>query len=89
MRVYFPAELVKPGCSEDPQFNIKTDPRFINTGFETNEYDVQLRSGVLNILESTPQYRYYEPNILEKSKSIYYGWTRPTIGWSLECEWNG
>ena len=37
---YFPAEVVIPGCSNDTQFDIKTDPRFIKTGFETNEYNV-------------------------------------------------
>ena len=89
VNTYFPAELIGPGCSVDIQFERRTDPRFEKTGFETNEYDVQIRSGVLNILESEPQYMMYQPHVLEKTKSIYYGWTRPTIQWNLSCEWHG
>lgn len=59
VNTYFPAELIGPGCSVDTQFERRTDPRFEKTGFETNEYDVQIRSGVLNILESEPQYMMY------------------------------
>ena len=34
-------------------------------------------------------YRIYEPNVLEKTQQDYFGWTRPTINWSLECELGG
>lgn len=50
MKVFYPAEIVKPGCTNETTFDVLTDPRFSKVGFKTNEYDVQLKSGVLNLL---------------------------------------
>ena len=57
------------------------------SAFQTNEYEVQSESGVLYLLESLPSYFTYVPNPLLKKNVKLSAWTRPTMPWSISCEW--
>lgn len=41
------------------------------------------------MLESSPSYFYYVPNPSLKLNVQLFAWSRPTIEWSINCEWNG
>jgi len=67
---------------------LTTDPRYISSGFETNEHDVQKENGVLGILTYSPSFHKFV-DASRKSSLSYTGWTRPTIAWDLNCEHKG
>ena len=59
--------------------------RYSEAGFSISEYDLQLASGVLQLLVRTAN----PPSIFEietKQNIMYQFWTRPTINWELSCE---
>ncbi len=63
------------------------DDRFIDTGIQISEYDLQKESGVLAVIQELPMGKEYLESVLdEKQSNIYKLWIRPTIPWKLECE---
>ena len=88
----YPTEIMRGqgSCSYNEQTDTTNDPRYLQTGLYTNEYDVQVANGVYDILKSQTKYAYNVPDYVQKKTDILYqGWIRPTISWNLECEWNG
>lgn len=85
--MFYPLEVdrLKPDCQVLDQFNERYDTRYVDLGLEITEYDVQDESGVLDTLESLPNFSLYVTDSIKKN--IEYGfWSRSTIPWSLECE---
>ena len=68
-----------------PEFEAEFDDRYVNLGLETNEYDVQLMSGVLFDLRALPMSQTYV-EMGAKRERKYYTWGRATIPYTLECE---
>jgi len=64
------------------------DPRYLNDSFVTNEYTVQNENGIYDLIVNNPSYYYYVYNPLNKKTYTYNFWSRPTIPWSLDCEYN-
>lgn len=88
-RFYGPELQNSSGCKIEKFNGIKHDPRYIQGGFETNELEVQDENGVLDILMRQRHFSTYVPRVTTKETYKYLMWTRPTIGWSLACEYDG
>jgi hypothetical protein len=79
-------------CPVDINLDLMYDPRFTKyDAFYTNEYLVQQESYVLFLLEDSPGYyaNVNVPNPYVKQKVILEGWTRPTMPWGVNCEYEG
>jgi hypothetical protein len=76
------------GCLRDDSLQIKHDSNYNQlVGWEVNEFDVQVNSGVLYILENLDHYDEYVDSEAKKDVE-YYFWWRETIGISQTCEAN-
>ena len=65
----------------------RTDGRYTKAGrFQVSEYDLQVNSGVKEILTNLPQSSMYIGNFEDKKRQMLNFYTRPTINWSLKCE---
>ena len=63
------------------------DSRYAKAGdFQISEYDMQVNSGVIDVLNSQPVAAAYLGDNQMKKQSMLSFWTRPTINWSLTCE---
>ena len=63
----------------------KTDDRYTESGYKTNEYDMMKANGIYRILESNPSFqRYTEPTAF--SENEFRSWNRGTVPWKLSCE---
>ena len=83
---YYAGELAKSGCNLEQVTGYVNDPRFEATGLHGNVYDVQNDNGVLPILANSLDYNYYvDPAIMAQAWPVL-SWSRPTLGWSLDCE---
>ena len=85
---YYPSQLLPGVCREDSFLGTSTDPRFTESGLNTNVYSMYEVNGVQSFLESLPNYDYHidnDANMQAKIKS----YNRPTIGFSLSCIENG
>jgi hypothetical protein len=47
----YPVEMNTGTCEYDEQVDDTYDPRYFQTGLESNEYDVQVHNGVLNAIQ--------------------------------------
>ena len=79
--------MMKNGCIEEPNTGYVYDPRFTVSGLYTNVYDVQEQNNVLSLLSHEPSYSHYCGNSTSKHDYFIRSWNRPTLTWSLECEY--
>ena len=74
-------------CKPEYNTGILNDERFQQVkSWSTDEYTAQDENGILQKLTSLPQYDYQVGGTQIKRQNWYYLWTRPTIGWDLNCE---
>ena len=54
------------------------------------ELDILEENGVADMLLDLPSYDTFVSDFEgEKGQKVFNLWHRPTIPWSVECEWNG
>ena len=80
--------MINSGCTVEKNTGLVYDPRFSVSGLNSNVYQVQSYSHVLDILEGSKDYRdYVDSN--SKYDDYIRSWNRPTLNWNLECEYEG
>ena len=77
-------------CKVDEVTGKTYDERFLYTGGQISELDVQSESGIYQNLISLPLYEEYTGRFYrnEKGGKRYKFWIRPTITWNRTCEQN-
>ena len=70
----------------------RNDPRYLRLIEDSwlTELDILDENGVADMLLDLPSMGYFVRDFeQEKSQNIFNLWHRPTIPWSVECEWDG
>ena len=75
-------------CPKEENTGLEHDPRFYESGLNTNDYDVQNDNGVLDILSRQSMIFKLAPQANKVFHAVK-SYNRPTIPWSLECESDG
>ena len=89
LELFYPGEMMQSiTCPREENTGLEYDPRFYESGLNTNDYDVQDDNGVLNILLNAPMIWTLAPQA-NKVYNTVKSYNRPTIPWSLECESDG
>ena len=78
---------INNGCKADANNGFVNDPRYVRTGLEISEYDLQDESNAWDTMEYMAQFNPQMQKQQRKTQKLY-GWTRPTIAWNLSCEGN-
>ena len=79
-------------CPVEINSGLRLDPRYTGldqSQFSTNMLAVEKASSVNSMLTLQPDYGLYVPQNSLKSSVLYYGWTRQTFKWDIQCEWDG
>ena len=87
---YYTAELMNRGCVKEKNTGLLNDPRYTVTGLYVNQEEVYSENGVLDILTDQSNYKKTgAPDADTMATYMMQGWSRPTIGWAIECDDNG
>lgn len=87
---FYPTELNDyTTCPIEINSGLRYDPMYVkqsSAAFTTNEYAVEITSGVSSILMSQPSYYWFVGNPIASKKSIsLYAWQRATPYWDENC----
>ena len=84
---FYPTEIDRNRLTCSEIHGRREDSRYEKAGdFQVSEYDLQLDSGVLEIIKAQPMADNYVGDYEKKKEELLSFWTRPTIQWSLTCE---
>ena len=85
--VPFAAERSMPKCTKSLTNGLINDPRYNNTGIQTNLNSLHEDNNINSLMISTFGMNFNVQNEAQKkSRQILGLWTRPTLSWKLSCE---
>lgn len=88
-QMFYKAEVMKTGCVMEKHNNLVFDPRYTDSGLNTDQWELQTQSNVYDHLMTQPSFFGIGPKQGNLQGYKVKSWNRPTLSWSLQCEVEG